>query len=219
MKSKPTLALLHGWGMNPRVFDMLVAQLHQHFTLLPLALPGHGGTEILTTNTLSAWAAQLSTQLPQQTMLLGWSLGGQVAMRIALDYPTQIQRLILVSSTPKFVLDDNWQAGINLTDITAFGEDMQNDPRATLLRFLTLQTGLADLRWHLLPSDTPIQPLIVGDNAAALTLSRALLDRGLLVPAIRTPTVPQGTARLRITLSAAHTSDDIEQLIAALHEV
>jgi len=92
--------------------------------------------------------------------------------------------------------------------------------RETLHRHVrALQTGLADLRWHLLPSDTPIQPLIVGNNAAAVTLSRALLDRGLLVPAIRTPTVPQGTARLRITLSAAHTSDDIEQLIAALHEV
>lgn len=150
MKSKPTLALLHGWGMNPRVFDMLGAQLHQHFTLLPLALPGHGGTEILTTNTLSTWASQLSKQLPRQTMLLGWSLGGQVAMRIALDYPTQIQRLILVSSTPKFVLDDNWQAGINLTDITAFGEDMQNDTRATLLRFLALQTRGASAQRTLL---------------------------------------------------------------------
>ena len=92
--------------------------------------------------------------------------------------------------------------------------------RETLHRHVrALQTGLAELRWHLLSSDTPIQPLIVGDNAAAVTLSRALLDRGLLVPAIRTPTVPQGTARLRITLSAAHTSDDIEQLIAALHEI
>jgi pimeloyl-[acyl-carrier protein] methyl ester esterase len=140
MKSKPTLALLHGWGMNPRVFDGMVAQLNEHVTLLPLALPGHGGTEILTTNTLATWAAQLSTQLPEQTMLLGWSLGGQVAMRIALDHPAQIQRLILVSSTPKFVLDDNWQAGIPLADIMSFGEDMQRDTRATLLRFLTLQT-------------------------------------------------------------------------------
>ncbi len=82
-----------------------------------------------------------------------------------------------------------------------------------------LRTGLADLRWHLLPSDTPIQPLIVVDNAAAVALSRALLDRCLLVPAIRTPTVPQGTARLRITLSAAHTRHDVEALITALHEI
>lgn len=140
MKSKPTLALLHGWGMNPRVFDGLAAQLNEHFTLLPLALPGYGGTEVLATNTLSAWAAHSSTQLPQQTILLGWSLGGQVAMRMALDYPAQITRVILVSTTPKFVRDDSWQAGVPLADLTTFGEDMQNDTRATLLRFLTLQT-------------------------------------------------------------------------------
>ncbi len=152
MKSKPTLALLHGWGMNPRVFDMLAAQLNQHVTLLPLALPGHGGTEILTINTLSTWAAQLSTQLPEQTMLLGWSLGGQVAMRIALDHPSQITRLILVSSTPKFLLDDSWQAGIPLADVMNFGEDMQRDTRATLLRFLTLQTRGASAQRKLLES-------------------------------------------------------------------
>jgi 8-amino-7-oxononanoate synthase len=68
----------------------------------------------------------------------------------------------------------------------------------------------------LLPSDTPIQPLVVGDNAAATALSAWLLERGLLVPAIRTPTVPLGTARLRITLSAAHSDDDVSRLIAAL---
>ena len=150
MKSKPTLALLHGWGMNPRVFDGIVTQLNQHFTLLPLALPGYGDTEILTTNTLATWAAKLSTQLPEQTILLGWSLGGQVAMRIAMDCPAQIKRLILVSSTPKFVLDDSWQAGIPLADIMSFGEDIQRDTRATLLRFLTLQTRGASAQRALL---------------------------------------------------------------------
>ena len=152
MKSKPPLALLHGWGMNQRVFDGLAVQLKDHFTLLPLALPGHSGAEILATNTLSTWAAQLCTQLPRQTMLLGWSLGGQVAMRIALDYPLQIERLILVSSTPKFVLDDSWQAGLPLADIMSFGEDMQSDTRATLLRFLTLQTRGASAQKMLLES-------------------------------------------------------------------
>lgn len=152
MKSKPTLALLHGWGMNPGVFDGLAAPLNDHFTLLPLALPGHGGAEILATNTLSTWSAQLSKQLPQQTMLLGWSLGGQVAMRMALDYPAQIKRLILVSSTPKFVRDDSWQAGLPLADLNAFGEDMQSDTRATLLRFLTLQTRGASTQKRLLES-------------------------------------------------------------------
>ena len=72
------------------------------------------------------------------------------------------------------------------------------------------------LSWQLLPSATPIQPLLVGDNAAALALSRELWRRGFWVPAIRPPTVPAGTARLRITLTAAHTFGDIDALADAL---
>ena len=66
---------------------------------------------------------------------------------------------------------------------------------------------------------TPIQPLIIGANQAAVDLSIALRERGIWVPAIRPPTVPQGTARLRISLSAAHTELDVAQLISALHEL
>ena len=92
--------------------------------------------------------------------------------------------------------------------------------RATLRsHILHLREGLVGLKiGALMPSDTPIQPLLIGTNADAMLLSRSLLQRGLLVPAIRTPTVPVNTARLRITLSAAHSADDITQLIAALHE-
>ena len=82
-----------------------------------------------------------------------------------------------------------------------------------------LRAGLADLRWKLLRAETPIQPLIIGDNQGAVALSKALLNRGILVPAIRTPTVPQGSARLRITLSSAHSAADVEQLIVALHDL
>ncbi|MDO8925753.1 MAG: 8-amino-7-oxononanoate synthase [Sideroxyarcus sp.] len=82
-----------------------------------------------------------------------------------------------------------------------------------------LRNGLADLPWQLMPSDTAIQPLLIGDNAQALRLSEALRERGIWVAAIRPPTVPQGTARLRITLSAAHSEADVEQLIGALHEL
>jgi 8-amino-7-oxononanoate synthase len=73
--------------------------------------------------------------------------------------------------------------------------------------------------WRLLPSPTAIQPLLIGDNATALRISGQLAQRGLLVPAIRPPTVPRGTARLRISLSAAHEVNDVEQLSAALNEL
>ncbi|MBK8569802.1 MAG: 8-amino-7-oxononanoate synthase [Nitrosomonadales bacterium] len=78
-----------------------------------------------------------------------------------------------------------------------------------------LRAGLAGLPWVLMHSDTPIQPLLVGDNNAAVALSEGLRTRGIWVPAIRPPTVPQGTARLRISLSAAHSGQDVAQLISS----
>jgi 8-amino-7-oxononanoate synthase len=71
-------------------------------------------------------------------------------------------------------------------------------------------------RWLLLPSQTAIQPLIVGENSETVALSDALATEGILVPAIRPPTVPKGSARLRISLSAAHTEADVDRLIETL---
>ena len=85
--------------------------------------------------------------------------------------------------------------------------------RELIARF---RARMRDLRWNLLPSATPIQPLVVGANADAVALSAALWERGFWVPAIRPPTVPAGTARLRITLSAAHAQDDVDALADAL---
>ena len=92
--------------------------------------------------------------------------------------------------------------------------------RARLTQLVTqLRAQVREERWRLAPSATPIQPLIIGSNQAALDVSEQLAARGLLVPAIRPPTVPAGTARLRISLSAAHEVDDIERLAAALNEL
>ncbi|HEX8980922.1 MAG TPA: 8-amino-7-oxononanoate synthase [Parasulfuritortus sp.] len=82
-----------------------------------------------------------------------------------------------------------------------------------------LKAGVARLPWPLLKSDTPIQPLLVGTNHKALHLADSLLERGILLPAIRPPTVPEGTARLRISLSAAHSEADIDRLLAGLSEL
>jgi 8-amino-7-oxononanoate synthase len=76
--------------------------------------------------------------------------------------------------------------------------------------------GAKALGWQLGASDTPIQPLLVGESSAALQLAERLRDRGVWVSAIRPPTVPVGTARLRITLSAAHREQDVDRLLDAL---
>jgi len=100
--------------------------------------------------------------------------------------------------------------------LIAQGEALRVHLRALIKK---LRTGLNDLPWPLMLSDTAIQPLLIGDSKQALALSEGLRERGLWVAAIRPPTVPQGTSRLRITLSAAHTETDVEELIGALHEL
>lgn len=80
-----------------------------------------------------------------------------------------------------------------------------------------LRDRLRPRRWHLAPSLTAIQPLVIGGNDEAVVVSERLAGDGLLVPAIRPPTVPQGTARLRISLSAAHEAGDVERLAGALN--
>jgi 8-amino-7-oxononanoate synthase len=82
-----------------------------------------------------------------------------------------------------------------------------------------LRDGLRLKRWQLAESGTPIQPLIIGSNDDAVQASERLLQRGILVPAIRPPTVPKGTARLRISLSAAHTDEDMARLVDAINEI
>jgi 8-amino-7-oxononanoate synthase len=82
-----------------------------------------------------------------------------------------------------------------------------------------LKRTLVSEHGTLLESHTAIQPLVIGGNEEALRIAAALYEQGLWVPAIRPPTVPPGTARLRITLSAAHTEQDVQQLVCALNQI
>ena len=82
-----------------------------------------------------------------------------------------------------------------------------------------LKAELQSLRWPLLPSDTPIQPLIIGKSETSMQITMALRDEGILVPAIRPPTVPEGSARLRISLSALHSEENVKRLTAVLRKL
>ncbi len=79
--------------------------------------------------------------------------------------------------------------------------------------------GAEDLDLPLMPSSTPIQPLLAGTAVRAVEWSRQLERRGILVTAIRPPTVPEGSARLRITLTAAHDEGRLDRLLTALAEL
>lgn len=94
------------------------------------------------------------------------------------------------------------------------GEHWRRERLAQLIA--QFRKGVTDIGLELMNSPTPIQPILVGSSERALLLSAALRERGILVTAIRPPTVPRGTARLRVTLCATHSEDDVNQLLDAL---
>ena len=107
-----------------------------------------------------------------------------------------------------------------LTSIDIIGGAEGASRRAHLQALIAqMQRDLTLQRWERIASNTAIQPIIIGSNAEALRIGAALYDQGLWVPAIRPPTVPLGTARLRVTLSAAHTVAEVAQLIHALNKM
>ncbi|NOT14967.1 MAG: 8-amino-7-oxononanoate synthase [Methylotenera sp.] len=131
---------------------------------------------------------------------------------VVIDYLIQKAKSYVYSTPAPPALSATLSESVRLIEA---GDDL----RANLFEMVTyLKTHLKLEKWQLLPSQTSIQPLIVGDNKAALALSEYLQTQGILVPAIRPPTVPTGTARLRISLSAAHCLKDVQQLVAAIHQ-
>jgi 8-amino-7-oxononanoate synthase len=96
----------------------------------------------------------------------------------------------------------------------------EGDRRERLFALIKrFRLGAEQLGLPLMPSKTAIQPILLGKEDAALAASEVLLQAGMLVSAIRPPTVPVGTARLRITLSAAHSDDDVDRLLHALEKL
>jgi 8-amino-7-oxononanoate synthase len=107
-----------------------------------------------------------------------------------------------------------------LTSLAIIGGPEGQARRAQVRALISqLDASLMLKRWRRLPSITAIQPVIIGANQEALDVAAALHEQGLWVPAIRPPTVPADTARLRVTLSASHMVEQVERLAQALNEL
>ncbi|WP_281646498.1 8-amino-7-oxononanoate synthase [Parendozoicomonas sp. Alg238-R29] len=95
-------------------------------------------------------------------------------------------------------------------------EDWRREKLQTLIQ--RFRSGCEQLGLELMDSNTPIQPIMVGSAEKSLTMSEALEAQGILVTAIRPPTVPKDSSRLRVTLSASHTEEDVDRLLSALEK-
>jgi pimeloyl-[acyl-carrier protein] methyl ester esterase len=133
------LVLVHGWGMNAAVWGPLMPVLAARFSLTVLELPGHGESPAAGAADLAEWARLCLSVAPAHAHWVGWSLGGQVALRAALDAPDRVRGLTLLAATPRFVQAADWPCAMPVATFHQFAAALAVDPKATLLRFLSLQ--------------------------------------------------------------------------------
>ena len=133
------LLLIHGWGMHGGIWGSVVPQLAQRFRVHCVDLPGNGASAPLPDYHLDGMVQVLSAQFDEPLTVCGWSMGGQVALRWAQLAPEQVQRLVLVSSTPCFAEREDWLFGMAQDALQQFAAELERDYAATLRRFLALQ--------------------------------------------------------------------------------
>jgi pimeloyl-[acyl-carrier protein] methyl ester esterase len=131
------VVLLHGWGLHGGVWSPLAESLATQHRVHVVDLPGHGHSRALPMNSLKDMAAAVAKATPAGAAVVGWSLGGQVALQLA--SAGHASRLALISSTPKFVEGDDWSAGMRASVLADFARRLQTDYRTTLNNFLALQ--------------------------------------------------------------------------------
>ncbi|MFP4132077.1 MAG: pimeloyl-ACP methyl ester esterase BioH [Thiohalospira sp.] len=137
--SGPDWALIHGWGLHGGIWTETAEALAADRRVTTVDLPGHGASRGPVPTTLRGAAAEVAASLPERMTLVGWSLGGLVALRLALDLPERVAALKLVAATPRFVTGADWPHATPPATLHDFASDLAEDYRGTLLRFLALQ--------------------------------------------------------------------------------
>ncbi|MCP5079630.1 MAG: pimeloyl-ACP methyl ester esterase BioH [Psychromonas sp.] len=142
----PNLVLLHGWGVNSVVWQPVIERLSQYFCLYIVDLPGFGQSEPLANYSLKSMSDAILQAVPDCAIWCGWSLGGLIATYTAIHHSNRVNRLIQVSSSVKFVADEEWP-GVERSVFDNFLLGLQSNQKKTLTRFIALQAmGCASAR-------------------------------------------------------------------------
>ncbi len=139
------ISLLHGWGFNAAIWQETAHALANNAQVNCIDLPGHGYSPMPSGDyNIETLANLIAETLPEQGHLIGWSLGGIIAMQIALRHPQKIKKLILVGSVARFVRDDDWRYAVSTEILQDFSDSLSNDIQQTLQRFIALQVMGSD---------------------------------------------------------------------------
>lgn len=144
-KHVPHLVLLHGWGLNSGVFDQIAPMLSNTMRVQLIDLPGFGHNATIPLDDIADCVRLLAEVIPDQSVILGWSLGGLFAQQMALSHPHKVTKLITVASTPHFMAETqshdpelNW-LGVAPHILQQFETQLARDYQKTVQRFLAIQ--------------------------------------------------------------------------------
>ena len=219
----PSIALIHGWAMHSGLFAPLAERLEDRWTLHLVDLPGHGHAHASTRPLEPALLSAELVEAAPDAVWLGWSLGGQFALRAALDHAERVRGLVMVASSPRFVHGEDWPHGVRPTLFRDFADALSKDFRATLEGFLALealgsataQDELRRLRTQAFARGEPSQAALLHglhllDTVDARDELRALQVPSLWISGRRDRLVPAGAMP-----AAAELAPDSESLVIA----
>lgn len=142
--NKQDLVLLHGWGMNQGVWQQLKAQWADTVNIITPDLPGFGSAEYCPDPyQLEQILPLLAAQIPDDSLVAGWSLGGLVAIGLAVYFPQKVRQLALIAATPCFMAKPDWP-GMQLKVMQQFSASLHKDLPLTIERFLAIQAMGSD---------------------------------------------------------------------------
>jgi len=159
----PDLVMLHGWAMHSGIFAPLARALASRFRLHLVDLPGHGASrDDAERLDLVETTRRIAAATPR-AIWLGWSLGGLLALQAALDESANVQGLVLIASSPRFVAGSDWPLGVAANVLAEFSAGLGQDYRGTIERFLALEamgsdhvrSELRDLKAHVFERGEP----------------------------------------------------------------
>ncbi len=133
-----TIVLLHGWGCSSNAWQPLLSELEKISSVLNVELPGFGAAPSIENFSLDAVANLIATQIPDNSTLIGWSLGGMLAVHITARYPRKVSRVITLATNAKFVADTEYTNALPVRANQQFNTEFANNPTAALSMF----TGL-----------------------------------------------------------------------------
>jgi len=133
------LLLIHGWGMSGRIWEVIEDDLSKYYKLYIVDLPGMGKSEEIEDYSLTNIVDQLYIKLPMKISIMGWSLGGIIALKYYEKYPKNVTRLFLVASTPCFINKKNWNLGVEGCLLNKFYDQLVDSWSKTLNQFFMLQ--------------------------------------------------------------------------------